>query len=120
MDRLIACASAASLTGVFLIYFFSLGFEPETLDISEIDGEMKGKTVRIEGIVRSMKLHEDGHVFVTVGDGRSEIQVPIFSDVARNAPKIEVGDSIGVTGYVDGYKGRHQIVPKSAGNIELR
>jgi RecJ-like exonuclease len=119
MDRLVACAAAASLAGIFLIYFFSLGFEPDDLDISEINDKMKGKTVRIEGTAKSVKPHDDGHVFVTVSDGRSEIQVPIFSDVAKDAPKIEVGDSIRVTGYIDVYKGRPQIVPKSARNIEL-
>ena len=119
MDRLVACASAASLAGIFLIYLFSLGFEPDDMEISEIDGTMKGKTVRTEGTAKSVKLHDDGHIFVTLADGGSEIQVPIFSDVAKGAPKIDVGDRIRVTGYVDGYKGRSQIVPKSAKNIEL-
>ncbi|MBI4894203.1 MAG: exodeoxyribonuclease VII large subunit [Candidatus Aenigmarchaeota archaeon] len=119
MDRLAACASAASLTGIFLIYFFSLGFEPDDVEISDIGNEMKGKTVRIEGAVKSVRQHDDGHVFVAVSDGGSEIQVPIFSDVARAAPDIRTGDRIRVVGYVDGYKGRVQIVPKNARNIEL-
>jgi len=119
MDRLAVCALASSIAGIFLIYFFSLGFEPDDVGIGDVDAEMKGETVRVEGTVKSVRFHDDGHVFVTVGDGASDIQVTIFSDVAKDSPGLKSKDRVRVTGYIDVYKGKPQIVPKTSRNIEL-
>jgi len=119
MDRLMVCACASSIAGIFLIYLFSLGFEPNDVGINDVDAKMKGETVRVEGLVKSMRFHEDGHVFVTMSDGASDMQVTIFSDVAKDAPGLKVGDRIRITGYIDVYKGKPQIVPKMSRNVEL-
>lgn len=117
MDKLLLASSLSSVAGVFLVYALSSGFEPESVGISEISDSLRGETVRISGTVTNVREHADGHVFLTLSEGRGKIQVPVFEEVARGLPKIRKGERLDVTGYVDGYRGSVQVVPRKAADV---
>jgi DNA/RNA endonuclease YhcR with UshA esterase domain len=119
MDRLLLASSLSSVTGIILIYILSSSFDPKIVEISKISGNLMGETVKIYGVVEGVREHADGHVFITLSDGSGKIQVPVFEKVARNLPKMRKGEKLEVTGYVDGYKGNLQVVPRKAADVKL-
>ncbi|MEM7826158.1 MAG: hypothetical protein QW451_00825, partial [Candidatus Aenigmatarchaeota archaeon] len=79
---LIACALVATF-GLILIYFSSLAVSPSETKISEIDSSMIGKVISTTGKISYVRKHPQGHIFLTLKDGDSRIEVPIFSSLAN-------------------------------------
>ena len=81
MNYIVIGSLAMSIIGLVLIYIAALNIEPEILEISEITGEFIGRTISTEGYITSERMHENGHLFLTISDGSKNIQVPIFANV---------------------------------------
>ncbi len=116
----------ASVIGLILIYFASINIEPQKITISDITGDMEGRKIVTTGFLVEKKEHEDGHLFLTISDNKTKIQVPLFSDYMESLNKIGITkddfrlhDKISVKGTVENYKGRLQIMPKSLDDIKI-
>lgn len=110
-----------SVVGLFLIYIAATGVEPENLEIGEITGDLVGRTITVEGYIRSEKMHENGHLFLTITDGKRNLQVPIFSSVMQHLEErnFKPKSGIRVTGVVDDYRGQLQVIPRKPNDIVL-
>lgn len=121
MNYIVIGSLSMSVVGLFLIYIAALNVEPEVLEIGEITGEFVGRTVSTEGYIKSEKMHENGHLFLTISDGRKNIQVPIFSSVMHylNREDFQQKAKIKVTGLVDDYRGNLQVIPRKPEDVIL-
>jgi len=107
-----------TFVGLTAIYVLSLQVEPHGISINMLDRYV-GDVVRISGVITSMRIHDEGHLFLRVRDESGECQVPIFSDMASRLPRVFVGERMRVTGYVEEYRGSLQIVPRIDRDVEL-
>jgi DNA/RNA endonuclease YhcR with UshA esterase domain len=122
---LIAC-TLISLFGLALVYFSALAISPSETKISKIDSSLNGKLVSTTGKISYVRTHSAGHVFLTLTDGDSRIEVPVFSSL-MNQLKVngitqydfKKGKTVRITGIVSEYKGQLQIVPRKASDIQI-
>jgi len=78
---LLTCA-LISLVGLVFIYFSSLAISPVEIKISRIDSSLIGRLVSTTGKISYVRTHSAGHIFLTLVDENSRIEVPIFSSLA--------------------------------------
>lgn len=121
MNYIILICLSTSLAGLFMIYLAASNSEPEMLEIGDLSQESVGRVVTIEGQIKSKKLHEEGHVFLTISDGGKLIQAPIFSNVAQymDIDSLKEKSGVRITGTVDDYRGQLQVIPRKPNDIEL-
>ncbi|MEM7821790.1 MAG: exodeoxyribonuclease VII large subunit [Candidatus Aenigmatarchaeota archaeon] len=116
----------SSVLGLILIYFSAVNIQPSTTKISEIDSRLIGKTVRTTGYIIYRNNHPAGHIFLTIADNQSKIQIPLFSGFVNSlnendfpVDNLKKGTKIIVTGLVDEYKGQLQIIPRKPEDIKI-
>lgn len=122
---LVTCA-LISIFGLVLIYFSTLVISPSETKISKIDANMKGKLVSVTGKISYVRVHPSGHIFLTLSDGDSKIEVPIFSNLANKLSsdgiakqEFRKGRVVRVIGVVDEYKGLLQVIPRKSTDIQI-
>lgn len=122
---LIVCV-LVSLSGITIIYLSVLRALPSETKISEIDSRLIGKLVSIRGKISYVKFHPEGHIFLTVVEGNSRVEVPIFSSLANKLKSngidqydLRRGRSVRITGIVGEYKGQLQIVPRKPSDVQI-
>jgi len=125
-NLLLAGCLLVSLAGLAFVYFSMKNISSEELKISNIDSSLTGKAVSIKGKIIYAKSHPSGHVFLTLADGDSKIQVPIFSSLMDNLNDngitkydFKKGRILKVEGIVGEYKGQLQVVPRKVADIHL-
>ena len=116
----------ASLVGLILIYFATVNLEPQKIPIGEITADMEGRKIVIAGYLTGKREHEDGHLFLTLSDDKTDIQVPLFSDFMKSLNQAGIttddfitGDKISVKGTLEIYKGKLQIIPKALDDVKI-
>lgn len=121
----ILCLSTSTL-GLFLIYLAARNVQPQRIELEEINSQLIGKSVTVEGKIVYKKYHPAGHLFLSLSDGKQVIQVPIFSSLMEELTKkgFSVEDfsqdrKIKVTGLIGEYNGQLQIVPRKVEDISL-
>lgn len=121
MRYIVLGSLSMSIAGLFLIYVTAANVEPENIEIGEIGGDLIGSTVSTEGQIKSVREHENGHLFLEISDGETDLQVPVFSNVARHMDKriFKKGFSVKVTGVVDEYRRQLQIIPRKPEDVVL-
>jgi len=122
---LIACV-LISLFGLAFIYFSALAVSPSETKISKIDSSLNGKLISTTGKISYVRTHPAGHIFLTLTDGDSRIEVPIFSSLMNQLKAngitqydFKKGKTVRITGIVGEYKGQLQIVPRKASDIQI-
>jgi|GEM_PF-771938 len=122
---LMACV-LISLFGLAFIYFSALAVSPSETKIGKIDSSLNGKLISTTGKISYVRTHSAGHVFLTLTDGDSRIEVPIFSSLMNqlkangiNQYDFKKGKTVRITGIVGEYKGQLQIVPRKASDIQI-
>lgn len=115
-----------SIVGLILIYFASVNIEPQKIEISDITADLEGRRIVTTGYLVEKREHEDGHLFLTISDSKTKIQVPLFSDYMKSLNEIgiteedfQLNDKISVKGVIENYKGRLQIMPKSLDDVKI-
>lgn len=79
--------------------------------ISKIEDLKLGQIGRIEGMVNSVYVSKDRHVFLKVSDSTGDIDVVAFKSANIDlAYDLENGDTVSVLGKVDEYKGKNEII----------
>jgi aspartyl/asparaginyl-tRNA synthetase len=94
-----------SVIGLILIYTAVINLEPKKVKISDITHETIGRIVSTSGKIVYKKTHSAGHIFLTISDGETKIQVPLFSgflnsleEADLNKEDLRVGSEIFVSG----------------------
>jgi exonuclease VII large subunit len=104
------------ISGIIALYFIAQTIEPQNVKISRLTGDFLGKTVSINGTLKSNPyFHKDGHVFLTIKDGKSEITAVFFSNQAKKIPELKnltKGMNVTITGSVNEYQNELEIVGK--------
>ena len=119
MKKIILVSSLIAIVGILLLFYLARTYEPKLISISEIDATYIGKTVSTSGKIVAINYNK-GHIFLTIYDNNSTIRVPIFSNVAKHLDiTLKKGKQIVVSGVVDEYKGKLQIIPRKASDIRV-
>lgn len=121
MNYIVLGSLSMSVVGLLLIYIAAANVEPEVMELDEITGELVGRTVTTEGLIKSTRTHENGHLFLTIADGGKVLQVPIFSSVMQHLDERSFKSNLKmrVTGLVDEYRGQVQVVPRKPEDVIL-
>ena len=99
-----------AVIGVILLFVITQVFREETIKIEDIK---LGQIERISGMVTSVYVSKNMHVFLKVADNTGEVDVVIFeNNNIDEAYELEVGDEVSVLGRVDEYKGKTEIIAK--------
>ena len=125
-NYLVLLSLFTSIIGLILIYFASVNLEPKEIQISSITADMEGRKIITTGYLSGKRDHKDGHLFLTLSDNKTKIQVPLFADYMERLKQagiteddFGVGDRISVRGVIENYKGTLQIVPKSLDDVKI-
>lgn len=123
---LLTASLSISIIGLIVIYFATLFIEPAKIEISDITPELEGRKISVVGHITQKREHQDGHLFLTLSDGKSTIDVPLFSDMMTtlenfgiSAKEFKFGKKVSVGGVLEIYKGKLQIVPRSPEEIKI-
>jgi DNA/RNA endonuclease YhcR with UshA esterase domain len=124
-QKLILICLFISILGLILIYTAAVNLKPTEIEISQINPSFLGKTVKTTGVIVHKRGSKGGHIFLTISDNKSEIQVPLFYNFAKSlSEKLDLsqlrsGIKISVVGIVDEYMGKLQIIPRKPEDIKL-
>jgi len=125
-NSLILICLVSSISGLTLIYIAAINIQPKQLKLSEINFDFVGRAVKTSGYIVYKSSHPAGHVFLTISEGKSKIQVPLFAGFmnALNGNGLTNDDfikgrKIEVEGLVGEYLGSLQIIPRKADDIKI-
>ena len=125
-NYLLLLSLVSSIVGLILIYVASTNIEPQKISISDISADLEGRRISTTGYLVEKKPSEAGHLFLTISDKKGKIQVPLFSDLMKSlnqegitASDFHLNKKISVSGTVEIYKGKVQIVPKSLNDVKI-
>lgn len=104
-----------AIVGLVSLFFISKVFTEEVTEISELKiGQME----RISGMVTSVYVSRDSHVFLKVADKTGEITVVAFKNSnIDEAYDLETGEEVSVVGRVEEYKGDLEIIAQEISKI---
>ncbi len=86
--------------------------------VRDITTEYEGKVVAVQGAVTGARSFKAGTRF-TVNDGTGAIALVLFDRTLKQAPKIDVGATVAVTGTVEFYKKQAQLVPARGKDVRV-
>jgi DNA/RNA endonuclease YhcR with UshA esterase domain len=119
MKKILIVSIAIAIFGIILLFYIARTSKPNFVPLSEIDSTYIGKTISTSGRIVSVNYNK-GNIFLTIYDKNSSINVPIFSNVAKYLNvNLKKGQKIIVSGMVDEYKGKLQIIPRKASDIKV-
>ena len=125
-NYLLLLSLVSSFVGIVLIYVASTNIEPQKISISDITADLEGRKISTTGYLVAKKPSEAGHLFLTISDKKEKIEVPLFSDFMKSLKQkgitendFRINKKISVSGTVENYKGKLQIVPKSLNDVKI-
>jgi DNA/RNA endonuclease YhcR with UshA esterase domain len=125
--KIILICFICSLLGIFLIYVAALNTKPQEMKLNEINFGLIGRVISTEGKIVNKNFHKAGHLFLTIEEGDTKIQVPIFAGLINklneagiSAKDFAVGKKLFVTGLVSEYKEQLQIIPRKIDDIKIK
>jgi DNA/RNA endonuclease YhcR with UshA esterase domain len=92
--------------------------------ISELSFDDTGTKVAVKGEVTSVRIHDDGHIFLEVSDDTGEISIAVFKNVAEKLDTqtreciTNIGASVEISGEVEEYKESLEIIPQSTSDVK--
>ena len=99
-----------AVLGIIALYFITRITTEEVIAIKDVK---IGQIERVTGMVTSVYVSRDDHVFLKIADNTGEISVVVFKGSnIDEAYDLEVGEEISVLGRVDEYKGKLEIIAK--------
>jgi len=114
MDILKISLSIA-IVGIVALFFLVQFSNENTIKITDLKS---GQAAKISGMVTSVYVSKDSHVFLKVADDTGEISVIAFKNSnIDTAYDLENGDQISVSGRVDEYKGSLEIIAKEINKV---
>ena len=113
----------AAASGLVLLFLVSIYSTAPLVKINELSFDDTGTKVAVNGEITSLRLHEDGHLFIELRDATGEIKVAIFKNVAEkldNQKKgciTKIGTTVEIAGEVAEYREELQIIPSGTDDI---
>ena len=99
-----------AILGIVALFFIT---QYNKENIVEIDDLKIGQVERITGMVTSVYVSKNDHVFLKVADNTGEVTVVAFKNSnIDTAYELENGDQVSVLGRTDEYKGELEIIAK--------
>ena len=115
-----------SFFGLILIYLSATNIQPKSISISEMTSDLIGRAVTATGYISYKRTHPAGHLFLTLSDNISKIEIPLFSSFMSELNKngiveknFTVGKELTITGLVSEYNGQLQIQPRKVSDIKI-
>jgi DNA/RNA endonuclease YhcR with UshA esterase domain len=119
MRKIMIVSSAIAIFGICLLFCLAKTSKPNFVPLNEIDSTYIGKTISTSGRIVYVNYNK-GNIFLTIYDKNSSINIPIFSNVAKYLNvNFKKGQKIVVSGMVDEYKGKLQIIPRKVSDIKV-
>lgn len=123
---LVLISLITSVIGVVLIYIAAINLQPKQIELKDITPELVGRSVLTTGEIVYRKTHDAGHLFLTISDDDTKIQVPLFvgfmntlKEVGLTEDDFYVGTEVSVSGLVDEYQGQIQIIPRRVSDVKI-
>lgn len=101
------------LFGIAVLYAANSLYTAPSVAVETIDGERMGEMVQVRGIVSGI-WQEDGNTFFTLQGERAQIRAVAF----RPLSGLEEGVFYHITGRVDVYRGRPEIIVHAVSRSE--
>ncbi len=94
--------------------------EGEVIKLVELDDALIDEIVTVKGEVTNVKEIKGG-ILVTIRQGDEYMTTPFWNNVLKDLNKddIETGINISITGKVDEYKGKLQVVPRYGSDVSI-
>ena len=106
---------AIAVLGIIVLFFITQFFNETVTKIKDLK---TGQMGRITGMITSVYVSKNDHVFLKVSDDTGEISVVAFKNSNIDiAYELENGDQVSVLGRVDDYKGSLEIIAKEISKI---
>ena len=106
---------AIAIVGLIALFFIT---QIQKEDLTPIKDPKLGQIERIEGMVNSVYVSKDYHVFIKVADNTGEVDVVAFKSSNIDAAYyLEEGHQVSVLGKVEEYKGEMEIIAKEIRRI---
>ncbi|MBU2559393.1 exodeoxyribonuclease VII large subunit [archaeon] len=121
---LLKVSFGVAVFGLVLLFLVSHYSTVPVVAISGLSYDDVGTKVAVSGEVMSVRLHDDGHIFLEVSDGTGEISVAIFKNVAEKLDTqtteciTGIGSRVEVAGAVEEYKENLEIISQSTGDVK--
>jgi DNA/RNA endonuclease YhcR with UshA esterase domain len=120
-DRLLWVALACSVVGLLLIAYISPSLKPPLSKVSDVSASMLERVVRVEGAVSRTHVFKGGSMMLTLTEGDSSLDVYLPYDTASQVRGVELtGRVVELTGVVQLYKGRLEVVVERPGDMRLK
>ena len=109
--------------GLVLLFLVSNYSTAPVVMIEELSFDDAGTKVAVKGDVTSVRLHDDGHIFLKLSDGTGEISIAIFKNVAEKIDNqksdciMKIGTTIEIAGEVKEYQDELEIIPQGTDDI---
>lgn len=104
-----------AILGIIALFFITQ-FNKE--NIVKVEDLKIGQVERITGMVTSVYVSKNDHVFLKVADNTGEITVVAFKNSnIDTAYELENGDQVSVLGRTDEYEGKLEIIAKEIRKI---
>ena len=121
VDRMLYPALAVSTVGLLLIAFISPSLKPPVSTIGELTQTSLEKAVLFEGNVTKSYEFKGGSRVLTVSDGSSSIDVFLPYATASEFKGVKLdGQEVEVSGVIQVYNGRLEVVVEKPGGLMLR
>lgn len=99
---------AAILIGIMILFFLLRYNQKNTTKIADLK---QGQIEEITGMINSVYVSKEKHVFLKITDSSGEISVVAFNNSNIDGIyDLGIGDQISVLGRVENYKGRLEII----------
>jgi len=104
-----------AILGIIALFFIT---QYNKENIIKIEDLKIGQIERVTGMITSVYVSKDEHVFLKVADNTGEVTIVAFKNSNIDAAyELENGDQISVLGRVDEYEGKLEIIAKEISKI---
>jgi len=114
-------ALCVSVIGLLLIVYISPSIKPPLSHVSDISPSSLEKVVHFVGNVSKQRVFRGGSMVLTVSEGGSKVDVYLPFDYASAFKGVKMeGNMVEVSGTVQVYEGRLEVVADKAAGVRLR
>ena len=106
---IIKVAIAIVVIIVIIVFFFTQYKDANTTKIRDLK---IGQTESISGMINSVFVSKNNHVFIRIADNTGEISVVVFNNSNIDTNELFNGDQISVIGRISSYNGKLEIIAK--------
>jgi DNA/RNA endonuclease YhcR with UshA esterase domain len=94
---------------VIVLFFFTQYNDDSTTKIKDLK---IGQTEKITGMINSVFVSKNNHVFIRIADNTGEVTVVAFNNSNIDTDGFFNGDQISVIGRVSSYNGKIEVITK--------